>query len=317
MAEENDKKRSRTCSLENEEVDTPEVKKLRQDLFDNLEDDEICSTNEDLDSFMKSFEEQILFSHAPPLTDSAVEGDVLLAKSYTMEPNLIPLDNVSLRKSNQIESNLVPLDEVGNVSLPKLIQTEPKVIPLDGIDNVSLPKPNQIKSSLILLNEMNNVSLTKPNQIEPSLIPLDEFGNVSLSKPNKTKQSLIPLDEVGNVLLSKSNQIELSIIQLDEVENENMSLLDLGYLLEASDDELGLPPPSTASPPQLADEEVEELVPVTGFDSFQVDFLDFDSFEFGLDLIENNSNGVGDEYLELDGLFDYSDMCFGSADFVC
>ncbi|KAG9152913.1 hypothetical protein Leryth_012527 [Lithospermum erythrorhizon] len=166
MGEQSDRKRERCDSLEEEDFDLPEVKKLRQDLLDNLEDDEICSTSADLDSFMRSFEEEISSTNIPPMP-----------KTETNETNLA------------LEANDDPL-------------------------------------------------------------------------PN------------------------------------------IGYLLEASDDELGLPP-SSSSPSQLGDE-------LWGFQNVS----SFDSF--GLTELEN-INGVGNnnEYVELDGLFDYSDMGFGTDGFVC
>ncbi|KAG6412927.1 hypothetical protein SASPL_125622 [Salvia splendens] len=85
---------------------------------------------------------------------------------------------------------------------------------------------------------------------------------------------------------------------------------DLGYLLEASDDELGIPPP-TASP---VNELSTELVTVESDSSeLRDEFWEapgYDTFGFGFGQVEN-SNG---DYVALDGLFDYSDMGFGSGD---
>lgn len=81
---------------------------------------------------------------------------------------------------------------------------------------------------------------------------------------------------------------------------------DLGYLLEASDDELGIPPPvnelSTALVTVESDssELRDEFWEVPGYDNFG----------FGFGEVENS---IG-EYVALDGLFDYSDMGFGSGD---
>ncbi|KAL2233418.1 uncharacterized protein LOC105156392 [Sesamum indicum] len=92
---------------------------------------------------------------------------------------------------------------------------------------------------------------------------------------------------------------------------------DLGYLLEASDDELGLPP--TASSPGGAENELRaELVRVES-DSSDLgsefwEIPSYDPFGFGCGETEPDySSGTG-EYVALDGLFDYSDMGFGSGD---
>ncbi|KAL1553565.1 hypothetical protein AAHA92_14224 [Salvia divinorum] len=82
---------------------------------------------------------------------------------------------------------------------------------------------------------------------------------------------------------------------------------DLGYLLEASDDELGIPPP-TASPVSTALVTVESDSSELRDEFWEVP--GHDTFGFGFGEVENS---IG-EYVALDGLFDYSDMGFGSGD---
>ncbi|XP_028100500.1 uncharacterized protein LOC114299870 [Camellia sinensis] len=80
---------------------------------------------------------------------------------------------------------------------------------------------------------------------------------------------------------------------------------DLGFLIEASDDELGLPLLNMTT----SDEDVIELLQVS-FDlstkfcemwRFDDQILSYDLFEFGIAGVENNG-----EYVPLDGFFDYS-----------
>lgn len=86
---------------------------------------------------------------------------------------------------------------------------------------------------------------------------------------------------------------------------------ELGYLLEASDDELGLPP-STASPSGVENDGLTESIRVEpdsselghGFWEFDGEIPSYNSFEFGLVESEDLINGNG-EYVALDGLFDY------------
>lgn len=94
------------------------------------------------------------------------------------------------------------------------------------------------------------------------------------------------------------------------------SQLELGYLLEASDDELGLPPTFSGEKVSAVD-----LAPVTsgsgatGFGEmlgFEDEILSYDSFEFGLggDSDSNSYNGSyndSGDFVALGGLFDYSD----------
>ncbi|GFZ16133.1 hypothetical protein Acr_25g0005420 [Actinidia rufa] len=93
---------------------------------------------------------------------------------------------------------------------------------------------------------------------------------------------------------------------------------DLGYLLEASDDELGLPPSNTASSSELT-----ELARVSSDSSAELSELwrfddqipSYDSFEFGIAGEEDHYNVIHyGEFVAEDGLFDYSDLGFGSYD---
>ncbi|KAL3636094.1 hypothetical protein CASFOL_020641 [Castilleja foliolosa] len=83
---------------------------------------------------------------------------------------------------------------------------------------------------------------------------------------------------------------------------------DLGYLLEASDDELGIPP-TAASPVGLGSElrdvldRVESGSSELGDEFWEIPSYESFGFEFG-------------EYVASDGVFDYSDLGFGSGDFV-
>ncbi|MED6139012.1 hypothetical protein PIB30_079878 [Stylosanthes scabra] len=86
---------------------------------------------------------------------------------------------------------------------------------------------------------------------------------------------------------------------------------NLGYLLEASDDELGLPP--TITPKEEAKAETEEPglvgpegLDLTGFLGMEDDFRGYEAFGLdngGLVDYDNSENG----YLMIDGLFDYAD----------
>lgn len=93
----------------------------------------------------------------------------------------------------------------------------------------------------------------------------------------------------------------------------------LGYLLEASDDELGLPP-SVTSREDLKDE-LPDLERVTSDSSvisdlwrFDDEFHSYDSLDFGI-CDNNHSNISNGEFVALDGLFDYSDVGLEASDF--
>lgn len=105
---------------------------------------------------------------------------------------------------------------------------------------------------------------------------------------------------------------------VDLTSESDESQPELGYLLEASDDELGLPPPTAV------EHEAEiELIRVSsdstelsnGLWELEERIPNYDSFELGIaDLVDYNASVC--EYVALDGLFDHSDLGFGSADFL-
>ncbi|XP_047958620.1 uncharacterized protein LOC125204105 [Salvia hispanica] len=113
------------------------------------------------------------------------------------------------------------------------------------------------------------------------------------------------------IIASPGEAVEL----VDLTSDSGDSRPDLGYLLGASDDELGLPPTASSS----SSLEVTELVRVES-DSSELgsefwEMPGYDSFEFGLGEPESNYGSGNGEYVAIDGLFDYSDLGFGSGDF--
>ncbi|KAK3005603.1 hypothetical protein RJ639_016815 [Escallonia herrerae] len=96
---------------------------------------------------------------------------------------------------------------------------------------------------------------------------------------------------------------------------------ELGYLLEASDYELGIPP-SVTSPSEVDNRVETESVRVlsdsdglTELWGFNDQISGYDSFEFGFGDVDAFNNNTNAEYVALDGLFDYSDLGFGSSDY--
>lgn len=92
----------------------------------------------------------------------------------------------------------------------------------------------------------------------------------------------------------------------------------IGYLLEASDDDLGLPPPGNSSAPEGKKEDAE-LIRVSSdssgigeFWGFEDQIPSYDSFGLGSGFGYESNNS---EYVAFDGLFDHSDLYYDSADF--
>lgn len=89
---------------------------------------------------------------------------------------------------------------------------------------------------------------------------------------------------------------------------------NLGYLLEASDDELGLPPAVTASSKEGKVETEEpgrvgpEGVDLTGFLGFEDDIRSYEAFGWGNGVVYDGygcENSLG--YVTIDGLFDFGE----------
>ncbi|KAG6413413.1 hypothetical protein SASPL_126122 [Salvia splendens] len=67
---------------ESEEIDSPEVERLREDLLDGIdEDSDLCTSIHDLDSFMKSFEEEITTSPTSSHGSGAAEERIVESAS--------------------------------------------------------------------------------------------------------------------------------------------------------------------------------------------------------------------------------------------
>ncbi|XP_073135208.1 uncharacterized protein [Henckelia pumila] len=96
---------------------------------------------------------------------------------------------------------------------------------------------------------------------------------------------------------------------VDLVSGSEESRPELGYLLEASDDDLGLPP-TTSSPCAAQKSELG-----SDFWGFEPEIPGYDSDGYGFVQTENFSGGDSG-YVAIDGLFDYSDMGLGSGDFL-
>lgn len=109
---------------------------------------------------------------------------------------------------------------------------------------------------------------------------------------------------------------------IDQTSDSGESQPELGYLLEASDDELGLPPTTSSGEEvkiEAVDFEASSAGPETvGLDGillgFENEIPSYDSFEFGIGVdSESNLNDNNSEFVALGGLFDYSDQSYDPA----
>ncbi|EEF29720.1 uncharacterized protein LOC8268650 [Ricinus communis] len=136
---------------------------------------------------------------------------------------------------------------------------------------------------------------------------------------------------LDSVIKSFEEEILVPVIDNDTVDTSGCrsgSQPDLGYLLEASDDELGLPPTfpgeeEKVNPVNLAGERKAETdMAGSGADGslgeilgFENEISSYDAFEFGFggDPVNISYNDSGD-FVALGGLFDYSDENYVPSD---
>ncbi|KAG6393700.1 hypothetical protein SASPL_144267 [Salvia splendens] len=93
---------------ESEEIDSPEVERLRKDLLDGIdEDSDLCTSIHDLDSFMKSFEDEITTSPTSSHGSGAAEERIIESASDCGE-------------SGEVEEGIVELVSDSGESRPDL-----------------------------------------------------------------------------------------------------------------------------------------------------------------------------------------------------
>ncbi|KAI4357829.1 hypothetical protein L6164_001752 [Bauhinia variegata] len=126
--------------------------------------------------------------------------------------------------------------------------------------------------------------------------------------------------DLESVMKSLQEEISASsspVPVVDLTSDSGESLPQYGYLLEASDDELGIPPAGTPSSETEAKKVENELVRVSSDSSGFGEFWEFedqipcyDSFELGTGVgVSDNGNA---EYVAFDGLFEHSDFYYDS-----
>ncbi|XP_076902186.1 uncharacterized protein LOC143556837 [Bidens hawaiensis] len=151
------------------------------------------------------------------------------------------------------------------------------------------------------------------DSVEAKRILLDILDDSEVSTPSQDLDSFMKSfqDEISHVTESTE------LTQLTELAELTESQVELGFLLEASDDELGLPPSDANSVSSLV-ENTTELGDSVGLSEFwglddqisSYGSLEYE-FSYGDVNISNYNNG---EYVALDGLFDHSDLGFGSSE---
>ncbi|KAI3714399.1 hypothetical protein L1987_73000 [Smallanthus sonchifolius] len=125
-------------------------------------------------------------------------------------------------------------------------------------------------------------------------------------------------EDLDSFIKSFEDETSPPLETLDLTSDSGDSRPDLEFLLEASDDELGLPPTETASTESERITVSTESVELGVFSLLDDQIQNYGSFEYEFDYADGdvnvNGNNQNGEYVALDGLFDYTDLGTGSSD---
>ncbi|GAU49282.1 hypothetical protein TSUD_74070 [Trifolium subterraneum] len=157
----------------------------------------------------------------------------------------------------------------------------------------------------------------EPDSYEVNNEIKDEILNILDETENVTEPETVDTTVQGLEFVMKSFEDEIFAQGQDSdpnyVPESNEFNPNLGYLLEASDDELGLPP--TVVQHEEKEKEFPEInhsgrvgpdgVDLSGFFWFEEDIRNNEAFGFGGYEAVTDENGGG--YVTIDGLFDYSE----------
>ncbi|KAK4361980.1 hypothetical protein RND71_017221 [Anisodus tanguticus] len=212
-------------------------------------------------------------------------------------------------KRTRVESGL---DSVGDSSDAKRVNTEVKESPdsseLNRVYSESGVSHNSFGSNLPESDDVErDVYLDSPEakQIREDILDI-------LDEPDALTECVPEIQDLDSVMKSfeeemlhgstiEDPQTVLDLTSSDSGESQP----DLGYLLEASDDELGLPPTFSPADEQVNAVESAVMPEATVF----VNMPNYDTFDFGMDPeVRDGDNDGGNsdgDFVTVGGLFDY------------
>ena len=181
----------------------------------------------------------------------------------------------------------------------------------DSVDNSSVSQLSRVNSSESCVDSVGSeLVLFDPDSVNEMK---DEILNILDETENVTEREIITdtVQGLDSVIKSFEDEIFATGLDMDpnHVPESNDFNPNLGYLLEASDDELGLPPTAVPNEEKWVPEINEtgrvgpDGVDLSGFFWFEEDIRNNEGF--GLVGYEEDENGGG--YVTIDGLFDYSE----------
>ncbi|KAI4374493.1 hypothetical protein MLD38_012480 [Melastoma candidum] len=139
----------------------------------------------------------------------------------------------------------------------------------------------------------------------------DDFLGI-LDDPDDGSDGDPPIQGLDSVIRSFEEEIVVPLQDTSPVVSDGTpggASDELGYLLEASDDELGLPPSFVNSADESSSHEVSELPDISSSKAFETPFdgemPNYDNFDLGPEIHTDMGN---EEFLMLGGLFDLADV---------
>jgi len=191
---------------------------------------------------------------------------------------------------------------------------------VDSVD-AKIRRVNSFSDDVKSSETKTETELTRVDSGESSQVfDSDEIFNILDDENNAHERDSEPDSVMGLDSVIKSFEEEIFApgtepgltepepVQADLVERTGSGEMEmnLGYLFEASDDELGLPP--TVTEPGLNEPGLvePEKVDLTGFVGFDDDFTGFDGFGYGTGLL-SESDGGAEDFVTGDGLFEYGE----------
>lgn len=225
---------------------------------------------------------------------------------------VLKTENNNSNKRSRVESGL---DSAGDPPESKRVNTEVEIGPdsseLNRVDSESGVSPNR-SNSPASDDVQTDVYLDSPEakQIREDILDiLDEPDALTECPPENQDLDSVMKSFEEEIRHHSPHNDPQTVLDLTPLESGD-SQPDLGYLLEASDDELGLPPTISPADEQANAEtavmpEAAELVNMAGFED---ELPNYDTFDFGMDheatVGDNDGDNSNDDFVTVGGLFD-------------
>nr|XP_016483637.1 PREDICTED: uncharacterized protein LOC107804287 [Nicotiana tabacum] len=229
-------------------------------------------------------------------------------------------ENNNSNKRFRVESGL---DSVDNSPESKRVNTEVYTshdsAESDRVESESDVSPNSSGSDRFRCSEPHETDIVETDvdldsseakQIREDILDILDEPDALTDCPPEIQDLDSVMKSFEEEILHRSNYLDTQTV-LDLTSSESGdSRPDLGYLLEASDDELGLPPTFSPADEQVhAESAMPEAAGLVNMVGFEDEMPNYDTFDFGMadEVRQGDNDGVNGngDFVTVDGLFDY------------